>query len=346
MPLISVVVTAHGVGEYLTECLDSILKQPFTDVEVIGVDDCSPDHSGVILEAFAAADARVRAVHLPANIGLGRARGAGFAETSSPYVWFVDGDDRLSDGALAAVARSIDAHEPDMVVVDYLRDSWERDGTRSGLTSVLDPDETPPVFSARTRPAVFATLHTAWSRVVRAPLVARAGAPFHPGWYEDVSFTFPLLVAARRICVLPRVCYRYRDTRVGAITATRDARHFDVFEQYDRVFATLDRWGVDRADDVRRHIFERMLWHYRAILHEQSRVPVELEQRFFARMSEHVRGFGPPARRPGLEGIKRGLITHGSWRTFAMLRSAQRWGRAGADRFALRPRPATLTPRP
>ena len=73
-PLISVVLPVGNVADFLPACLDSVLEQSFTEVEVIAVDDCSPDGCGAILDAYAARDARVKVLHLPQNVGLGRAR--------------------------------------------------------------------------------------------------------------------------------------------------------------------------------------------------------------------------------------------------------------------------------
>jgi CDP-glycerol glycerophosphotransferase len=327
--LVSVVIPVHGVAEFLPECLDSILFQTFTDISVTVVDDASPDASAAIALDYARRDRRVRVVRLDRNVGLGRARAAGFHHSDGEYVWFVDGDDRLDPDALATVAARLAEVEPDLLLVDYRRDSWTPAESHSRLEVGLPAATTPAVFTAAGRPDVFALLHTAWARVARRDLVHRAGLPFHPGWYEDVSFTYPLLVAARRISALHQVCYRYRDGRPGAITATPGPGHFAVFDQYDRLFATLRRWGVDPADPVWAAIFERMLWHYRWILNASSRVPVELERAFFARMSQHYlrylpAGAGP---RPGFESLKRTLIARGSWRVFAALRLAQRLAR-------------------
>ena len=77
MPRISIIVPAYQVQAYLGECLESVLTQSFRDFELIAVDDCSPDGSGELLDEFARTDDRVRVVHLPENVGLGRARNAG-----------------------------------------------------------------------------------------------------------------------------------------------------------------------------------------------------------------------------------------------------------------------------
>ena len=115
-PLISVVLPVGNVAEFLPACLDSVLG-PDTPggpagqagLEVIAVDDASPDGCGRILDHRAGQDPRLRVVHLAENAGPGPARMRGLAEAAGTYVWFVDPDDLLADGALAAVAARLAA---------------------------------------------------------------------------------------------------------------------------------------------------------------------------------------------------------------------------------------------
>ena len=97
-PTLSVVVPVYRVEGYLRECLDSILAGAGADVEVVAVDDASPDGCAAILDRYAAADPRVRVVRMAANVGLGMARNAGLDAARGEYVWFVDSDDWLPPG--------------------------------------------------------------------------------------------------------------------------------------------------------------------------------------------------------------------------------------------------------
>src|SRR5687768_16263688 len=101
MTLLSLIVPAYRVQGYLRECMDSIRDQSFTDIEVIAVDDASPDSCGEILAEYAARDSRVRVVSLERNVGLGEARNIGLDQATGDYVWFVDSDDWLAEGCLA-----------------------------------------------------------------------------------------------------------------------------------------------------------------------------------------------------------------------------------------------------
>ncbi|TDB80647.1 glycosyltransferase family 2 protein, partial [Micromonospora fluostatini] len=137
MTLISFVVPAYRVQAYLRECLDSILDQPFTDLEVIGVDDCSPDAGGEILAGYAERDPRVRVLRLPENVGLGPARNAGLDRAGGEYVWFLDSDDWLAPECLPAVAARLRAGTPDVLLVDHVRRHWDDSASPSAWARVL-----------------------------------------------------------------------------------------------------------------------------------------------------------------------------------------------------------------
>lgn len=303
MALISFVVPAYRVQAYLSECLDSILGQPFDDVEVIGVDDHSPDGGGDILADYAARDHRVRAVRLTENVGLGPARNAGLDLAGGEYVWFVDGDDWLARDCLAEVAARLRATRPDVLVVDHVRVRWDERPTRSAMRDVFPEPLGPATFRLRERPETLRLLHTAWNRLVRREFLVDLGLRFEPGWYEDVPFSFPVLMAAERIGVLDRVCVNYRQRRAGAITRTRGDRHFEVFVQWHRVFRLMDQWAP-AVDGLRPAIFERMIWHYLTVLGNGERIAPELRPAFFAQITADHARFRPPGGHPMPEGWK------------------------------------------
>ncbi|WTG02102.1 glycosyltransferase [Streptomyces sp. NBC_00012] len=103
MPRFSVIVPAYRVQAYLHESLDSVLTQSFEGFEIIAVDDCSPDACGTVIDEFAARDRRVRALHLPENTGLGRARNAGIAQATGDCLIFLDGDGRAAERVVRRV---------------------------------------------------------------------------------------------------------------------------------------------------------------------------------------------------------------------------------------------------
>jgi CDP-glycerol glycerophosphotransferase len=216
-----VVVAAYGVQGYLTECLDSILRQQTVDAEVIGVDDASPDHTGAVLDERASLDPRLTVVPLATNGGPGPARNAGLAAATGDYVWFVDGDDRIAPGALAQIAAELAATSPDVLLVGLARERWNRKVTP------WQP-ATPSIAGL----------------VVRRALLTEHGITFAPGWYEDIGFVHDVLAVAERVDRFAPICVIHRLDRRGSIRETRSPRHAEAIAAYDRV---LTKGDADRA---------------------------------------------------------------------------------------------------
>ena len=96
MPLISVIVPVYKVEPYIHRCVDSILEQTYQNLEIILVDDGSPDNCPAICDEYAAKDKRVKVIHKP-NGGPSDARNVGMAAATGEYLSFVDSDDWLGN---------------------------------------------------------------------------------------------------------------------------------------------------------------------------------------------------------------------------------------------------------
>jgi CDP-glycerol glycerophosphotransferase len=302
MTLLSVVLPIYKVQGYLRQCLDSLLDQSFTDIEIVAIDDRSPDHSGEILAEYADRDPRVRVVSLAQNVGLGHARNAGLAQATGEYVWFVDSDDWLAAGALAAVADRLHATDADVLVVGYDRVPWDGEVVTRDVNEALA--QAPETFTLESWPPILNILHVAWNKIVRRDLLVKLGFQFEQGWYEDVSYTYPVLVAAERVSTLPITCVHYRQRRTGAITRTVGDRHFEIFDHWAHALALVDQYS-DRAEALRPLLFRRMIWHFLVVLRSPDRVPRESRRRFFKRMNEEYHRYLPPGGFPEFEGTQR-----------------------------------------
>ena len=305
----------------LTQCLDSI--RTGTDpavVEIVAVDDASPGDCAEVLDTYAAQHPGVRVLHLSENGGLGRARNAGLDAARGAYVWFVDSDDRLPEGSVTAVLERLTADHPDVLLVDHLRE-YEGGGFETDASSPLLRTAVTPGPLAGNR-HLLGLQHTAWNRIVRRHFLNDLGLRFPSGWYEDVPFGNPVLIAAERIAVLDRVCYYYRIGRPGAITATPDDRHFEVFDQYDRMLA----WVTERdpAEWLRTRLFTLMIDHLLVVAGNDGRIAANRRRAFFGRTVSQYRRYRPVGYRlpGGLKGLKQRLVAANSYPLYALLRTA------------------------
>lgn len=119
--MISIIVPVYKVEAYLDECVRSILGQTHTDLEVILVDDGSPDCSGAMCDAWAERDSRIRVIH-KANGGVCSARNAGLDAARGEYVAFVDSDDWLEPEMYAAMMAKVQEFGCDVVLCDCIKE--------------------------------------------------------------------------------------------------------------------------------------------------------------------------------------------------------------------------------
>lgn len=96
MPLVSIIVPVYRAEKYIRKCVDSLLAQTYRNIEVILVDDGSPDNCGVICDEYAASDSRVKVIH-QANGGVSVARNTGIAYSQGERITFVDADDKVTE---------------------------------------------------------------------------------------------------------------------------------------------------------------------------------------------------------------------------------------------------------
>ena len=141
-PKVSVIVPVHNTAQWLDRCVESVRAQTLRDIEIILVENRSTDASPELCDAYPAADARIRVLHL-AEAGLSRARNAGLAVATAPYVGFVDSDDYIEPDMFR---RLYDAAVESGAQIAYGDLIYEEEGTPqpaepAGPVTVRTPDE-------------------------------------------------------------------------------------------------------------------------------------------------------------------------------------------------------------
>ena len=355
-PLISVVLPVARVERFLPECLDSVLGPPGEPgllgqgLEVIAVDDASPDGCGRILDRRAGQDPRLRVIHLVQSVGPGPARMRGLAEATGAYVWFVDPDDLLAGGALAAVTARLARCQPDVLLIDYqiLRGPGRAEPSPgTGLLAAPPAPDGAVTLTLAERPALVNRTMTAWSKIFRREFLTALGVCFPPGIHEDIPVSCAALLRAERIALLDRVCYLYR-RRPHSFLATASMANFSVFASYQSVFAMMDALdgrsggpGPQGASaPVRAAVFGRAIEHYSTVL-ASGLVPRRARREFFHRMAADYRRYRPDGyqRPPGLRGMKFALIERDAYGAYLVLGPLN-----NARVTLLRARPARLVP--
>ncbi|MEU9131123.1 CDP-glycerol glycerophosphotransferase family protein [Kitasatospora sp. NPDC048540] len=335
-PLLSIVLPVHGVERYLPGCLDSLSATAARpgEVEVIAVDDLSPDGCGAILDAHAAGDDRFQVLHLTENQGLGGARTVGLAEATGHYVWFVDSDDSLPPGSLDAVLTELRREQEteraggrpaDVLLTDFTHVYQDGSTEPNPWRHLLAGSPLVEGCTLAEHPALLTAVMSVWNKVFRRDFLEGLGVAFGRGYYEDISVTYPALLAAGRLRYLDRPCYAYRRGRPGAITATASPKHADAFAQYDAIFAFLGR-HPEVGPELRTLVFDRTVKQALTVHDTPGLVPTGMRAEFFRRIGEHFERHRPAGYRfpGGVRGLQYRLVARGARRSYAELRRGGR----------------------
>ncbi len=236
--IVSVIVPIYNIEQYISPCVDSILKQDYTDLEIILVDDGSTDSSGAICDEYAKKDDRIKVFHIE-NSGLSGARNYGTAKATGEFIYYLDGDDCFTEGAVSSSVSKITGN------VDVVLAKCALYDTETG-------EQTPEAFDLKEEWVVgksgedgFACLANnihrpiwaAWRPLFRRSLMVDNGITFRVGLLsEDIDIMPHIYRRAREMTVNNRVNTLYRVNRSGSIMTTVNAK------RYTDIYDIITRW--------------------------------------------------------------------------------------------------------
>lgn len=205
-PMISVIVPIYNVENYIHQCLDSIVSQTYEDIEIILVDDGSPDHCGEICEEYAKKDSRIIVIHQE-NGGLSAARNTGLDIAHGEYIMFVDSDDWVEPTFCEKALEMIQKHQVEMVIFGYT--SIYKNITNDAKTShprIIDSPEAIRHISLNDEPSV---CNAAWNKIYHRHLFQDIRFPL--GMIaEDAAVQYKLLHRSGKVYVFDQTLYNYR----------------------------------------------------------------------------------------------------------------------------------------
>lgn len=235
---VSVIVPVYNTEAFLARCLDSLVGQTLEDIEILVVNDGSPDGSQAIIDDYAARyPGKVVALAKP-NGGLGSARNLGITHATGRYIGFVDSDDFVEPDMYGHLYEEAERTSSDVAICRYRH--YSLDGAYSVVGGNF-PFSEGDVFPSQ---GFFLNSHvmTVVNKIYRAELVRRV--PFEDTWFEDVAWSPVAMSYAERICYTPRVYYHYI-MRDGTITTSHDdARTLEGLSSL--------RWALEHANPERR----------------------------------------------------------------------------------------------
>ena len=264
--LISVIVPVYKAEPYLKKCVDSICAQTYSNLEILLVDDCSPDRCGEMCDAYAAGDHRVRAIHQSENKGVSCARNTGLDAARGEYIAFVDSDDFIKPTMYQTLLTLLQSSSADIAQCTAF--SATEDGTPY-RTSILPADairlEGDEVLLSHVRNR--AVTVCVWDKLYRRSCFD--GIRFVEGYMnEDVMIMSELCVAANRLVSTQEPLYYYRDN-MNSFTRSKQLRKFLIMAKKEQEYVgdfLKAHMPPEHRDLTQRYLVTRSMNGYRLAL--------------------------------------------------------------------------------
>lgn len=277
----SVIIPCYNCVSTLEETVASICSCGLTDYEILLIDDGSTDGTTELCNALCVKYVAAHCIHQP-NAGVSAARNRGIDEAQGEYLWFVDADDTVDDGALSRAADTIARQQPDMLLFgmsfDYYHHGilYRRDKLIPPCAGSLSLEQLKESFQEFYD---CNALTPVWNKFYRRKLLLNSGVRFHEDMIlmEDFLFVLELLPYCKNIYSLPEAIYRYRQAEDEKGAYRRLQRISDLAGYMQPFEAGLGTLGISAQEAeklyemlLRQKLYYAPLRQIRSILAEQK----------------------------------------------------------------------------
>ncbi|MCR5795051.1 MAG: glycosyltransferase [Solobacterium sp.] len=247
MPVESIIVPVYNAEKAVSRCIDSILKQDFTDFELILIDDGSKDSSPQILDEYAAKDSRVRVIHKK-NGGVSAARNTALDAARGEYIRFLDADDWMTQESDKLLVRNAQNNSSDLVVADFYRVVGGNLARKGNILTnrVLTRQEYAEYMMESPSDYYYGVL---WNKLYRRDIIEKHHLRMdeHMKWCEDFIFNLDYVLHADRITALQVPVYYYVKTE-GSLVA-QNLTLQKIIQMKTSVFTYYDQFYRDVFDE-------------------------------------------------------------------------------------------------
>lgn len=229
MPQISVIVPVYNVGKLVKRCLDSLLNQSLKDIEIIIVNDGSTDDSEDYLHPYLG-DNRIKYIKKETNEGLGNARNIGISHSLGKFISFVDSDDWIDLDLYKVMLENAVNTNSDIIICgvqnEYENCICSKERYSYTYSNEISKEKAISLLS-RSEANNFMISPVVWNKIYKKNLLTENNITFlGNSYWEDNLFSFQIFTKAKKISIVPCVCYHYYQ-RENSITNTFSKKHID-----------------------------------------------------------------------------------------------------------------------
>lgn len=227
--LISIIIPVYKVEEYLEKCIESVLKQTYTNLQIILVDDGSPDNCGKICDEYAKKDSRIEVIH-KVNGGLSDARNVGIAKAKGKYIGFVDSDDYIKEDMYEILINLIKEYDADVSICNLYDVIDGKEYIRNNENGIQEYSRLEILKEVLLDKNIQSY---AWNKLYKKELFDEIKYPIGKK-YEDIGTTFYVFEKCNKIVVTSKPEYYYlkrSDSLVNNVTESTVLDYTDIIIQ-------------------------------------------------------------------------------------------------------------------
>lgn len=228
-PLVSIIVPVYNIKAYLLECVESLQKQTYPNIEIILIDDGSSDGSEIMCDELGETDSRIRVIH-QANGGLSKARNTGLESARGKYVGFVDSDDWLELDTIEIMIQACENNDAEIAVCGLKR--VYRDGSEVFAPTKEAVYNREEALTALFRGAEFGD--QACTKIYRREIFQSIRYPVGQH-FEDVYTTYKLFLLSNKVVTVARPLYIYRQRKSSITGASFNSHKMDLIVAIDSI---------------------------------------------------------------------------------------------------------------
>ena len=243
----SVIIPVYNVENYLPRCIDSLLTQNYSDLEILLIDNGSKDQSGQICENYAAQFSNITAYHIP-NKGVSSARNFGLAKAKGEFICFVDADDYLVENLFSDVENQLDS-ELDLLVFSYYN------SIEKNLSEIARSAKILPIKGKKDKSEFIALfqelfltdmMYTVWNKIYRREFLEKHQIVFENYELgEDVRFNRTVYECVNEIAFSQTCYYVYISGRASSAMGQYNSNRMKYqLEELEKVDQLMSRWGI------------------------------------------------------------------------------------------------------
>ena len=243
----SVIIPVYNVENYLTRCLDSLLAQNYSDLEILLIDNGSKDQSGQICEDYAAKFSNITAYHIP-NKGVGSARNFGLSKAKGEFICFVDADDYLVGNLFSDVESQLDS-QLDLLVFSYYNSIEQNlsEITRSVKILPTEGKKDKSDFIALFQELCLTDMmYTVWNKIYRKEFLEEHQIVFESYELgEDVRFNLNVYQHVNAVLLVKSCYYVYISGRIDSAMGQYNPNRMNYqLEELGKVDQLMTSWNI------------------------------------------------------------------------------------------------------